>query len=194
MNCRILLVMVIAMSIAAAPAAAQCDLTEGFLNAVTVTADGFEVVFASDQGVYPLDGTVRFELIVKNVGAAAATLLWPVETPDAIFVAPPDCTVIQECGDQWVFSWPNWLFYVPGQLTLEPGACHKWTATWDLTAEPAPAGTYQAWGGLFAWETQYAWLVGEWILPAEGAHLAIVLEEPVDTTPLSLDGLKAQFR
>ncbi|MDX2475427.1 MAG: hypothetical protein QNL91_17165 [Candidatus Krumholzibacteria bacterium] len=175
-------------------ATAQCDLTAGFSNSITIVDGSYEITLATDKSSYGLGETVQFETIVKNISIETTTLIWPVEYPDAIFVTTPDSADPADYDTQSVYSHPDFFMYVPGEMTLAPNACRKWTATWDLATEPADLGPYKVWGGLMAWPYDF---IQEfvWLVPASGpATLSIELQEAVATTAESFGHLKATYR
>jgi len=94
-----------------------------------------------------------------------------------------------------VYSYPPFYMYVPGGETLEPGACLKYAISWDLSEDPAPVGTYKAWGGLYevnvdTWPNP----LGFWLYPSTSAELFIEVTDQVGTEEVSWDGVKATYR
>ena len=176
-------------------AAAQCDLTPGFDNLVTLVEGDFEITFATNGTVFPEEGAVQMELIIRNIGSGPAEVNWPVTPPEGFFVTPLDCTAVKDCLEDVYYHYPPALMYVPGSFSLEAGECRKYTTTWDLMAHPVAIGSYRIWGGIMAWTTDVAVdPLGEWILPAAGASLTVEVDSAVGTAVPSLNGFKALYR
>lgn len=191
---RILTTLCLISSLVAGSAIAQCTATPGFNNALVVTEGVWEVTFVTEKTTYTLGDQVPFELIIRNTGTTSARLNWPVDTPEAVFVAPSTCLDPVACTDDFVFDSPYWRFYVPGSLTLAPGECHYSAATWDTATNPATPGLYTAWGGLFAWSVDTPEPIGDWLLPVNGAPVSFELLDAVPNAVTTFGQLKATYR
>ena len=101
---RMTLAACLALVLGSVSASAQCELTPGFDNFITVTEGDIEATFATDAIAYGPDETVQIELIVKNIGAAATVISWQTNPPDHFYVKAMECTDIFECSDFSFFS------------------------------------------------------------------------------------------
>ncbi|MBU8871949.1 MAG: hypothetical protein KOO60_13865 [Gemmatimonadales bacterium] len=191
---KLLLSIPVLLLVATAPVMAQCDLSPGFNHAVTVMEGNFQVTIGSIQETYAQGSIIEFEVVTTNIGTVSETISWPVGIPDALFVTSSDCADVFLCIDDILFSYPPWQYYIPGSETLAPGECRRAAMTWDTTIDPAPAGHYIAWGGLFAWTTDPGVNpLGEWILPANGVILPTTISSTVGAEAACWDQIKAHY-
>ena len=112
-------------------------------------------------------------------------------------MTPPDCTDIYDydCNVGAVFGWPEIIFYYPSTVSLEPGECLRYNVAWDLAADPAPTGTYKAWGGIHEYNTvNYPFPIGFWLYPSMGATLMIELTDTVGLEAAAWGQVKSLYR
>jgi len=180
------------LAVLAGTAFAQCDLPAEFEHAAVVTDGNFRITVGTLRADYRQGDVIEFQVVTTNTGAAAETLQWPVEYPDALIVTDPACDDIRETIGSWLFRYPPFLFYVPGSETLAPGECRVRTMAWDTAADPVDPGVYRVWGGLVAWPVESIFEPGwGWIL--DPAILEITIDEAVSRDEVTWGQIKARY-
>jgi hypothetical protein len=161
------------------------------------------VTFATDRTQYLPADVIQLYLVVENLGETSVTYTSFAVPQDYFFILRPPYQTWEECCADWDWAeevlWylPQFIYFIPGVITLAPGDCRAFDRAIDLewTTDPAP-GIYAVLGGLF--ELRYVGgptvYDGEFVAPPGGARLDISILGPVVVQPSTWGRIKSLYR